>query len=60
MIAIARIPEPAMRRIELIIETVIFQTRWILAPFYLGLAFCLLLLLSSSSWSRFRARVKPM
>jgi len=34
-----------MRRIELIIETVIFQTRWILAPFYLGLAFCLLLLL---------------
>jgi uncharacterized protein (TIGR00645 family) len=45
MIAIARIPEPAMRRIELIIETVIFQTRWILAPFYLGLAFCLLLLL---------------
>ena len=55
-----------MRRIELIIETVIFQTRWILAPFYLGLAFCLLLLLyhfacrSSSSWSRFRARVKPM
>jgi uncharacterized protein (TIGR00645 family) len=45
MIAIARIPEPAMRRIELIIETIIFQTRWILAPFYLGLAFCLLLLL---------------
>ena len=34
-----------MRRIELIIETIIFQTRWILAPFYLGLAFCLLLLL---------------
>ena len=33
-----------MRRIELIIETIIFQTRWILAPFYLGLAFCLLLL----------------
>jgi hypothetical protein len=45
MIAIARIPEPAMRRIELIIETIIFQTRWILAPFYLGLAFCMLLLL---------------
>jgi uncharacterized protein (TIGR00645 family) len=40
-----RIPESAMRRIELIIETIIFQTRWILAPFYLGLAFCLLLLL---------------
>ena len=34
-----------MRRIELIIETIIFQTRWILAPFYLGLAFCMLLLL---------------
>lgn len=34
-----------MRKIELIIEAIIFQTRWILAPFYLGLAFCLLLLL---------------
>ena len=38
-----------------------FQTRWILAPFYLGLAFCMLLLLYHfgvqmlrSSWSRFR------
>ena len=36
---------PAMRNIELIIETIIFQVRWILAPFYLGLALCLLLLL---------------
>jgi len=46
MIAIAAAaPEPAMRKIELIIEAIIFQTRWILAPFYLGLAFCLLLLL---------------
>src|SRR6188474_2450022 len=44
MIAIAAAaPEPAMRKIELIIEAIIFQTRWILAPFYLGLAFCLLL-----------------
>jgi uncharacterized protein (TIGR00645 family) len=34
-----------MRRIELIIENIIFQSRWILAPIYLGLAFCLLLLL---------------
>jgi uncharacterized protein (TIGR00645 family) len=34
-----------MRKIELFIEAVIFQSRWILAPFYLGLAFSLLLLL---------------
>jgi len=34
-----------VRKIELIIETIIFQSRWILAPFYLLLAFCLLLLL---------------
>jgi uncharacterized protein (TIGR00645 family) len=37
--------EPAMRRIELIIETILFQSRWALAPFYLGLALSLLLLL---------------
>ena len=36
---------PAMRKIELFIETIIFQSRWILAPFYLGLALSLLLLL---------------
>lgn len=34
-----------MRKIELLIETIIFQSRWILAPFYLGLALSLLLLL---------------
>jgi uncharacterized protein (TIGR00645 family) len=34
-----------MRKIELFIETVLFQSRWILAPFYLGLALSLLLLL---------------
>jgi uncharacterized protein (TIGR00645 family) len=34
-----------MRKLELAIETILFQCRWILAPFYLGLAFCLLLLL---------------
>ena len=34
-----------MRKIEHAIETIIFQSRWILAPIYLGLAFCLLLLL---------------
>ena len=34
-----------MRKIELLIESIIFQSRWLLAPFYLGLAFCLLLLL---------------
>jgi len=35
-----------MRRIETIIETIIFQSRWILAPFYLGLALSLLLVLA--------------
>ena len=65
MSTIARIPELAMRRIELIIETMIFQTRWILAPFYLGLAFCLLLLLYHFGVQIFefvvkiRTRVKP-
>ena len=34
-----------MRNIELVIEAIIFQWRWVLAPFYIGLAFCLLLLL---------------
>jgi uncharacterized protein (TIGR00645 family) len=34
-----------MRKVELLIETIIFQSRWLLAPFYLGLVFCLLLLL---------------
>jgi uncharacterized protein (TIGR00645 family) len=34
-----------MRKIELFIETIIFQSRWALAPFYLGLALSLLLLL---------------
>lgn len=34
-----------MRKVELVIEAIIFQSRWLLAPFYLGLAFCLLLLL---------------
>jgi uncharacterized protein (TIGR00645 family) len=34
-----------MRRVELIIETVIFNSRWLLAPFYLGLIVCLFLLL---------------
>jgi uncharacterized protein (TIGR00645 family) len=37
--------ECAMRKIELFIETIIFQSRWALAPFYLGLALSLLLLL---------------
>jgi uncharacterized protein (TIGR00645 family) len=34
-----------MKKIERVLETILFQSRWILAPFYLGLAFCLLLLL---------------
>ena len=34
-----------MQKIERALETILFQSRWILAPFYLGLAFCLLLLM---------------
>jgi uncharacterized protein (TIGR00645 family) len=34
-----------MPKFERIIETILFQSRWMLAPFYLGLAFCLLLML---------------
>jgi len=34
-----------MPNIERVIETILFQSRWTLAPFYLGLAFCLLLML---------------
>jgi uncharacterized protein (TIGR00645 family) len=34
-----------MQRIENVIESILFQSRWLLAPFYLGLAFCLLLML---------------
>jgi uncharacterized protein (TIGR00645 family) len=35
-----------MRRIELLLESILFQSRWILAPFYLGLALTLLLMLA--------------
>jgi uncharacterized protein (TIGR00645 family) len=34
-----------MARLERVIETILFQSRWTLAPFYLGLALCLLLML---------------
>jgi uncharacterized protein (TIGR00645 family) len=34
-----------MQRIEQALETLIFYSRWVLAPFYLGLIVCLVLLL---------------
>jgi uncharacterized protein (TIGR00645 family) len=34
-----------MKNVELFIERVLYQSRWILAPLYIGLAFCLLLML---------------
>lgn len=34
-----------MRKIELAVEYVLYQSRWLLAPFYVGLALALLLLL---------------
>lgn len=33
-----------MRRLELLLESVLFQSRWILAPFYIGLVVSLVLL----------------
>jgi uncharacterized protein (TIGR00645 family) len=32
-------------KLERVVETILFQSRWTLAPFYLGLAFCLVLML---------------
>jgi uncharacterized protein (TIGR00645 family) len=37
--------EAAMNRIERVLESTIFYSRWLLAPFYLGLIVCLVLLL---------------
>jgi uncharacterized protein (TIGR00645 family) len=34
-----------MPRFERFIEAILYQSRWTLAPFYLGLAFCLVLML---------------
>jgi uncharacterized protein (TIGR00645 family) len=34
-----------MPRFERLIEGILYQSRWTLAPFYLGLAFCLVLML---------------
>lgn len=34
-----------MSKLERAIEVILFQSRWVLAPFYLGLALCLLLML---------------
>ncbi len=54
-----------MRRIETIIETIIFQSRWILAPFYLGLALSLIMVLAQFCKELFdfvlksRARRRP-
>lgn len=36
--------ERGVRRIELLLEAVLFQSRWILAPFYIGLVVSLVLL----------------
>ena len=34
-----------MKRFETVIETIIFQSRWLMAPFYLGLSVALMLLM---------------
>ncbi len=34
-----------MKRVETVLEKIIFQSRWLMAPFYLGLSFALVLLM---------------
>jgi uncharacterized protein (TIGR00645 family) len=48
-----------MRKIELALEFVLFQSRWLLAPFYLGLALALILLLGHfvAEFAHFAAQV---
>jgi len=41
-----RTQTPSHRRAEVMVETALFQTRWLLAPFYLGLVFAIVLLLA--------------
>lgn len=38
-------PSPLLRRLEVQLETVLFSSRWLLAPFYLGLALSIIVLL---------------
>jgi uncharacterized protein (TIGR00645 family) len=40
----SRLRETVMRRLEFLLETTLFSSRWILAPFYVGLVVSLLLL----------------
>ena len=41
----AKAPQPTAKRIETAIETVIFLSRWVLTPFYVGLSAVLFILL---------------
>ena len=38
-------PTPMLKRLEHGIETVLFNSRWLMAPFYLGLVVCLAVML---------------
>jgi uncharacterized protein (TIGR00645 family) len=38
-------PNPMLKRLEHVIETVLFNSRWLMAPFYLGLVVCLAVML---------------
>src|SRR3981189_3957744 len=38
-------PNPTLKRIENGFESLIFTTRWLMAPFYLGLVVCLAVML---------------
>ena len=40
-----RRPHPILKGVELIIEHVLFNSRWLMAPFYLGLVIALVALL---------------
>jgi uncharacterized protein (TIGR00645 family) len=38
-------PNPALKRVEHAFEAVLFNSRWLMAPFYLGLVICLAVML---------------
>lgn len=38
-------PNPILKRVEGAFESVLFNSRWLMAPFYLGLVICLAVML---------------
>jgi hypothetical protein len=56
-------PNPTLKRVENGLESVLFNSRWLMAPFYLGLVVCLAVMLfkfSKKLWSSSSSRPPPM